>query len=135
MGKISTGIPLFNSPVDPQGTENQSYNVLFNSNSTSLTSHTIDVSETAIVVRAFGLTSETITVNMISTDNITTLTVPMKIHSKTVQLSANNNVLVIDISGKYNFTLSGSLGVISCVFHESGMSYWSYGLSDFALAT
>jgi hypothetical protein len=132
--KVSTGIPLFNSPVDPQGTENQSNNVLFSSASTSLTSHVIDVSETAIVVKAYGLTSETITVNTFSYDGIGNLTAPMKINGKTVELSADNNILVIDISGRYTFTLSGSLGVISCVFHESGMSYWSYGLSDFALA-
>jgi hypothetical protein len=132
--KVSTGIPLFNGPVDPQGTENQSNNVLFSSASTSLTSHVIDVSETAIVVKAYGLTSETITVNTFSYDGIGNLTAPMKINGKTVELSADNNILVIDISGRYTFTLSGSLGVISCVFHESGMSYWSYGLSDFALA-
>ena len=133
--KISTGIPLFNSPVDPQGTENKSYNVIFNSQSTSLTSHVIDVSETALVVKAYGLTSETVTVNTVSYDGLSVLTAPMKINSKTVELSANNNVLVLDISGRYSFTLSASLGVVSVVCHDSGMSYWSYGLSDFALAT
>lgn len=131
--KISTGIPLFNTPVDAPNTENQSYNVLFGPNSTTLISHTIDVAETSIVVKAYGFTgNETITVNTVSTNGIATMTEPMVLNGKTVQLSATNNTLVLDISGRYVFVLSAGLGAVNCVFHESPLGLWAYGLGAFA---
>lgn len=129
--QIVTGIPLFNGPVDPQGTENQPYNVIFNAASTSLTSATKDLSEGVMVVRAFGLSGDqTITVNMVSDDGISTLSEPLVLASTQIQLSTANNCVVIDMSGKYNFTLSGGLGTVSCVFHISGTSAFSYRLAN-----
>ena len=129
--QINTGIPLFNGPVDPQGTENQSYNVIFNTSSTSTTSSVKDLSEGVMVVRAFGLTDgQTITVNMVSSDGITTLSQPLVLAGTTVQLSTDNTCIVIDISGKYTFTLSAGLGTVSCVFHISGTSAFSYRLAN-----
>lgn len=133
MGKIATGIPLFSGPVDPQGTENQPYNTLFDANSTSLTSQKIDVADVPIVVKAFGLTSQTIQVNMLSNTRLGPVTQALKLNSKLVQLSADNNALVIDMPGTYTFTLSAGLGTVTCVFCESAMSYWSYGLKAFAI--
>jgi hypothetical protein len=131
MGQIITGIPAFNAPSDPQGTENQSANVIFNGNSASTTSHIIDVSEAPIVIRAFGLSgAETITVNMVSNDGISTQTTPLVLNSKTVQLSVDNNCFVLNMSGRFVFTLSGGLGTVSCVYHVSPTSNWSYGLAE-----
>lgn len=134
MGKIATGIPLFSGQVDPQGTENQSYNTLFNARSTSTTSQKIDVADVPIVVKAFGLSGgETITVNMYSNTALGPVTTPLVLNSKTVQLSVNNTALVIDLPGSYTFTLSGGLGTVTCVFCESACSYWSFGLKAFAV--
>lgn len=129
--QVVTGIPLFNTPVDAQGTENQSNNVLFSVSSISTTSHNIDVNEGVAVVRAFGLSgSQTITVNMVSNDGISNLQTPLVLNGKTVQLSINNTCITINIAGRYNFTLSDGLGVVSCVWYSSGTSVFSYGLAQ-----
>ncbi len=136
MGQIISGVPLFAQSVDTANTDNQSNNVIFNARSTSTTSHYIDVSETAILVRAFGLdTGQTITVNMVGNDGVANVTTPLKIHSKVIQLSPNNTALVIDLPGRYNFTLSAGLGTVSCMWIATGVSYWSWGLAAFANAT
>ena len=135
MSQVISNNPLYSTAVNGPNDEYKPYHVLFNASSTNLTSHTIEVSQTAIVMRVFGLTGgQTITINNISNDGITNHSTPMIINSKMVQLTATNNVLVIDIPGKYTATLSGGLGSVSCVWYYSGMSYWSYGLSDFAMA-
>jgi hypothetical protein len=131
MGQIVTGIPQFNAPSDPQGTENQGPNVIFNSNSTSTTSHVIDIAESPIVIRAFNLTSgQTITVNMVSFDGIATQTAPLVLNGHTVELSTTNNCFVLNMSGRFQFVLSGGLGTVSCVWHGSPNSNWSYGLAQ-----
>lgn len=135
MGKVNTGISLFNGPVDPQGTENQTYNTIFDANSTNLTSHKIDVNENAVVVKAFGIGGNTITVNIYSNTRLGSVSTPMILNNKTIRLSSTNNVLVIDIPGTYTFTLSGGLGSVTCVCCETASSYWSYGLKAFATAT
>jgi hypothetical protein len=135
--KISTGLPLFNTPVDPQGTENQSANAIFHAGSASLTSHVIDVTETPIIVKAYGFLNDasTITVWTVTTQrgNVVT-TSPMILNGHTVQLSNRNNTLVIDLTGKYKFVLSDGLGVTTCVYHESGLPLWSFGLAQYAIA-
>lgn len=135
--KISTGLPLFNTPVDPQGTENQSANAIFHAGSKSLMSHVIDVSETPIIVKAYGFLNDasTITVWTVTTEigNVT-IASPMVLNGRHVQLSNRNNVLVIDMTGKYKFQLSDGLGLTTCAYHESGLSLWSFGLSAFAVA-
>jgi hypothetical protein len=131
--KIATGIPLLGGAIDPQGAENQSYNTLFDANSTNLTSQKIDVSETPIIVKAFGLSGgETIQVNMLSNTRLGIVTQALQLNSKLVQLSVNNTALVIDLPGSYTFTLSAGLGTVVCVFAESGMGLWSVGLKAFA---
>lgn len=133
--KISTGLPLFNTPVDPQGTENQSANAIFHAGSKSLTSHVIDVTETPIIIKAYGFLNDasTITVYTVTTGiGNATYSSPMVLNGHTVQLSKRNNVLVLDMTGKYKFVLSDGLGVTTCVYHESGLPLWSFGLSNFA---
>jgi hypothetical protein len=135
--KISTGIPIFNTPVDPQGTENQSPNAIFHVGSKSLMSHIIDVSETAIIVKAYGFVNDasTITVCTVTTEKDgLNYAAPMVLNGRHVQLSNRNNVLVIDMTGKYAFQLSDGLGVTTCAYHESGLGLWSFGLSAYAQA-
>jgi hypothetical protein len=135
--KISTGLPLFNTPVDPQGTENQSANAIFHAGSASLTSHVIDVSETPIIVKAYGFLTDasTITVHTVTTGiGGVTYSSPMVLNGHTVQLSNRNNTLVIDLTGKYRFVLSDGLHTTTCVYHESGLPLWSFGLAAFAEA-
>jgi len=135
--KISTGIPIFNTPVDPQGTENQPPNAIFHTGSKSLMSHIIDVSETAIIVKAYGFVNDasTITVCTVTTERDgKNYASPMVLNGRHVQLSNRNNVLVIDMTGKYTFQLSDGLGVTTCAYHESGLGLWSFGLSAFAVA-
>jgi hypothetical protein len=135
--KISTGIPIFNTPVDPQGTENQPPNAIFHAGSKNLMSHIIDVSETAIIVKAYGFLNDasTITVCTVTTERDgKNYAAPMVLNGRHVQLSNRNNVLVIDMTGKYTFQLSDGLGVTTCAYHESGLGLWSFGLSAFAIA-
>src|SRR6188768_4225235 len=135
--KISTGIPIFNTPVDPQGTENQSPNAIFHTGSKSLMSHIIDVSETCIIVKAYGFLNDasTITVCTVTTEKDgLNYAAPMVLNGRHVQLSTRNNVLVIDMTGKYAFILSDGLGVTTCAYHESGLGLWSFGLSAYAVA-
>jgi hypothetical protein len=135
--KISTGIPIFNTPVDPQGTENQPPNAIFHAGSKNLMSHIIDVSETAIIVKAYGFLNDasTITVCTVTTERDgKNYASPMVLNGRHVQLSNRNNVLVIDMTGKYTFQLSDGLGVTTCAYHESGLGLWSFGLSAFAVA-
>jgi hypothetical protein len=134
--KIVTAISAFNAPVDTANTDNQSVNVLFNSRSASSTSHAIDVSETAVLVRAFGLTGgQTITVHMLGNDGITNVNEILVLHGKTIQLSVTNTALILDMPGRYVFVLSAGLGTVSCTCIETGISYWSWGLKAFAEAT
>jgi hypothetical protein len=133
--KINSGIPLFNASVNAQGEQNQPPNVLFNASTTSTTSHNIDVGETAIAVSAFNISGNTITVNMVGNDGLGDVTSPLHLNGKTVQLSSTNTMIILDVPGRYNFTLSGGLGSVSCIITPTGSSYWSYGLRAFATAS
>jgi hypothetical protein len=135
--KISTGIPIFNTPIDPQGTENQPPNAIFHTGSKNLMSHIIDVSETAIIVKAYGFVNDasTITVCTVTTERDgLNYAAPMVLNGRHVQLSTRNNILVIDMTGKYTFQLSDGLGVTTCAYHESGLGLWSFGLNAYAQA-
>lgn len=133
--KVNTGIALFNAPVNAQGEQNQPPNVLFNSRSQNLTSHIIDVGETAVAINVFNIDSNHITINMVGNDGLGDVTSPLILNGKTVQLSATNTMLIIDVPGRYSFTLSGGLGTVSCLVTNTGSSYWSYGLRTFATAS
>jgi hypothetical protein len=136
MAQIVSGVPLFSGTVDGPSAEGKSYNVLFNARSINTTSHVVEVNQNAIVVRAFNLQAgQFIQVDMIGNDGVTTVTTSLVLNAKPVKLTTDNTAIVIDLPGKYQFHLVGGLGTVSAMFFESGMPYWSYGLSNFAMAS
>lgn len=138
MGQVISGVPLFAGQATAPESRPHGYNILFNANSTSGISHVVEILQTPIVVRAFGLTGDKkITIAMKDNDGISDTFGPLTLNSKAVALDVNNTSIVIDLPGKFVFVLSGTgaLGTVSAVFWQSGMPYWSYGLSDFAMAS
>ena len=135
MGQIVSGVPLFSGTVDGPNAESKKYNILFNANSQNATSHMVTVNQNAIVVRAFNLQEgQFIQVDMVGNDGVSAVTSPLTLNGKAIKLTPDNSALVIDLPGNYTFHLVGGLGTVSAMFFESGMPYWSYGLSDYALA-
>lgn len=136
MGQVVSSNPLFAAQATDAIQKIKGPNILFNAGSQSTTSHMIEVKQTAVVVKAFGLSGIiTISVNMVANDGVTTVTAPLKLNGKVVALDVNNTSLVLDLPGNYTFTLNnGGLGTVSAVILESGMPYWSYGLAAFATA-
>jgi len=127
---------LFGAPVNAPGTANQSYNTIFDANSTNVVSHKIDVNQNAVVVKAFGLTGEeSIDVQMYADTKLGPVSTVMMLNGKSITLTPDTNTIVLDMPGSYNFRLHGSLGTVTCIFIETGSSYWSYGLAAFAAAS
>lgn len=127
---ISTGRILnpFPSSGSPTSDEQRDVNTLFDADSISVLSHTIAVDSRPYVVRAFGLTSATIEVLIVSGTGSGTVEEPLRLNGTAITMSGTNNVLVLDITGRYRFRLSGQLGEVTLVGHESDVPCFSYGL-------
>lgn len=137
MGQVISPSPLFANPASQDVGKVKGANILFNADSTSTTSHVVEVGQTAIVIKAFNLSgSQTISINMIGDDGITTVMTPLVLNGKLVQLSTSNVSLVLDLPGRYTFSLNnGGLGTVSAIILPSGMPYWSYGIAAFTAAS
>ena len=122
-GRVLSTVP------EPGASEQTSVGILFDEDSVSLTSHTISVDNKKYVVRAFGLTEGiTVTVLNVAGPGSGTLEEAVKIAGSAVTLNETNNTLVIDISGRYRFRLSGGLGEVTLVGHESDIPDSTYGI-------
>ena len=135
--QIVSANPLFSGNVNGPNNQSQPSNVLFNGNSGGTLSHRFTVNQNAVVIQAFNLSGgQTLTVNMFGFDGITNVTAPLTLNGKVVTLTSTNNALVLDMPGTYTVHLTGGgLGAFSCMIFETGMGYFSYGLSDFSAGT
>lgn len=124
-GRVLNSLPATGSPGADELRDN---NVFFDPDSTSLVSHTLTVNDRPYVVRAFGLTNAAIEVLIVSGTGSGTVDEPMYLNGTAITLSSTNNVLVLDITGRYRFRLSGQLGEVTLVGHESDVPCFSYGL-------
>lgn len=121
---ISTGIPLGSVIPFAPGFESGSYNILFDPSSSSTTSHTITVDEHPFVVEAFGLTgSEVVEVWSVGGHGSGQWFNLVYINGKQVKLTATDNKLSLDASGRYQFRLTaGGLGSVYVVGHDANVA-------------
>lgn len=125
-GRVLNQLPSSGSPGSD---ELRDVNILFDADSTSLTSHTITINDRPYVARAFGLEAgTTVEVLTVTGTGSGTLEEPMFLAGTQVTMDYQNNVLVFDITGRYRFRLSGQLGEVTLVGHESDVPCYSYGL-------
>lgn len=100
------------------GYEVDDYNVIFSGISASATSHEVSVFQNPFVVTAYGLiTGEKVEVWRIFGRGAGTSTELVVINGRPVQLTPTNNLLVLDISGRYLFKLTGRLGLVTVAGH------------------
>lgn len=140
MDGISTATVL--GQVSSQLSEgSNTFQILFGPQSISTTSHTFTVFDTPVVIKAYGLSDqqlvpETVTLQMVVQIGTAFFSQDVIVNGKTVVLDAtNNNNLVVDLPGTYRCVLSGGLGTVAVTQQKTSLSYYSYGMSSFALAT
>lgn len=119
---ISTGIAISASNLIGLQSELNGYYVLFDASSTSLTSHIIDVDAYPVIITAYNLVEETVQVNRVTTIRGIEYTTPVYIQGDPILLTETNNVLVLNVSGLYRFTLSGGLGSVVLVAQDATLA-------------
>lgn len=131
---VNTGVPSTGGRVNSPGYEQQGDFTYFGPTSDSVLSHLITVHEVPLLLLAFNLVgSDTVKV-FIATQTATGITVSqLVLNTREVELSAQNNALLLDLPGVYRLQISGgSLGTATVVGQETNFSYASYGLAAYA---
>lgn len=130
---IQTGIAI-NLIAFAPGFENRSYNILFDSNSDSTTSHVITVDENPFVIEAFNLSgSEQVEVWQVGGTGGGQYFNPLYVRGTKAVLSATNTKLSIDVSGRYQFRLAnGGLGTVYVAGHDANVASELMGLGKLA---
>lgn len=130
---IATGrvLNVLSASDSPSAAETKDHNVLFDSDSTSEYSHTIEVLTKPKVVRAFGLgNGQAVEVLMVAGAGSGTVEENLYLAGSQVTLNPTNNTLVLDISGRYRFKLNGvDPGDVTVLAHDSDVAVTSYGIS------
>lgn len=130
---VITGIALNGGTVNGPGTE-QSEGTYFNALSQSDISSVINISESPKLLRAYNLgESDFVEVLMVAFPGaVGELSEPLVLNGKAAKLTAQNNALLLDLSGFYRLRLSAESPLtVTVVGHDSSLSYWSYGLAAF----
>ncbi len=132
---ISTGIRLGDVIPFAPGFESGSYNILFDPSSASTTSHTITVDEHPFVIEAFGLVSaEVVEVWSVGGRGAGQWFSPLYVNAKQVKLTATDNKLSLDVSGRYQFRLTaGGLGTVYVVGHDANVASPFAGFGKFVV--
>jgi hypothetical protein len=132
---ISTGIQLGNVIPFAPGFESGSYNILFDTTSSSTTSHIITVDENPFMVEAFGLVdSEVVEIWSVGGTGSGQWFSPLYIHGNKAQLTATDNKISIDASGRYQFRLTaGGLGTVFVVGHDANVASNLVGLGKYVV--
>lgn len=130
MTGISTGTLL--APVFGQGQEESSYNILFDTNSTSTTSHTLQVDDKAFVVQAYGLgVGQAVELWMVTGIGGNTISNKVFVAGTQVKLTSTNTVMTLDLSGRYQFRLTGGgLGDVHVVGFDIAVRPQHMGLGS-----
>lgn len=130
---IRTGILLANPIPWAPGFENNSYNVLFDSNSSSTTSHIIQVDESPFIVEAWNLVSpEEVQVWSVGGPGAGLYFTQVYIDGNPVKLTATDNKLVLDVAGRYQFRLAnGGLGTVHVAGFDADVASSRVGLGKF----
>ncbi len=133
---VNTGVPLPGGTVNAPGQERQPQNTYFDSQSTSIISHTFSVDESPYYIKAFGLGDASfVQVLMCTNTRVGEIQEPMQINGAIVALIKGNNFLLIDFPGIYRLQiLEGDLGNVTVVGGPTALSYWSWGLKAFGAA-
>jgi len=131
---IVTGIAL-NPIAFAPGFESGSYNILFNASSSSTTSHIITVDENPFVVQAFGLVdAEVVEIWCVGGTGNGQWFTPLYIHGNLARLTATDNKLSVDASGRYQFRLtSGGLGTVFVIGHDANVASNFVGLGKYVV--
>ena len=132
---ISTGIRLGDVIPFAPGFESGSYNILFDPSSSSTISHIITVDLYPFVVEAFGLVNaEVVEVWSVGGHGSGQWFNPLYINGNKAQLTATDNKLSIDASGRYEFRLTaGGLGTVYVVGHDANVASPFVGLGKYVV--
>ena len=133
---ILTGVVLNSLPSgasNPGTDEQRTYNTFFDADSTSATSHTLEVRTKPYVVRAYDLgIGEYVSILNVAGSGSGTLEADLYLNGTVIRLTETNNTVVLDISGRYKFRLVGALGEVTVVGHETDVATLNYGLGNLA---
>lgn len=131
---ISTGIALGPPIPYAPGFENGSYNVLFDASSDSLVSHIITVDENPFVVEAFGLVApEVVQIWTVGGYGSGQYFSQLYINGQIAQLTSTNNKISLDVSGRYQFRLTGGLGTVYVAGHDANVASSLVGLGQYVI--
>ena len=118
---ISSGVRVQGGPP-PIGlqSETQSYYVLFDTQSSDNVSHIINVDELPVVITAYNLSGlEEVDVYRVIIIGPNQYATQVFVQGQQIKLTATNNVLVLNISGLYQFVLSAGLGSVVVVAQDA----------------